>query len=1318
MKQMKILLCNERFLFRFGVDRVLLLLGFYWKKAGHEIIMMGNKLDKLVADKCSDRFIQIPQAADYLHANDFTRNYLKEHWDEWFTTEDRPDLAFIAGWPFYRSIAFLREKCGYAVFQDHGAVPMDGMSASEKVIQKELRRLRKENLKQADQVIAVSRFIEDSQSIPDTEKSIPTDYVYNGVDHMDINIWEKDALDMDGNDVISDIRSLKKQGYRLIFQPGRWEAGNYKNSDAGFDIAKRIRKNGFKFKILVLCQKQDMKKIPHEVADCFYCMGNIDDFTMQTVMKYSDLGFSTSLWEGFDLPLGEMQFLNKHMYVFQAGAHAEVVADSFFCCQTNEEMSDKICQDLAGKIKISESVLSDAYAEFRRKFTWQKSADRILNILKNILVRSGVTLIDVTNACRDTANTGVMRVTRKLSRQMQQKAETVFVLWDNSSCRYVFPYNEEIRLLCSYGGADEKKIIYRSQDGCARAYLDDVWGQFGARRKVLLVTETMDYKNMRYIIPYMHQHKVAVAAVFYDAIPVLRADLCSSQIIENHKYYMAELASADAVIPIAAHNGLHLKKYWQEQRIADTSVRTVELAGEMDDAERNCKKISRMEKRHRILFVSTLEPRKNHKRFLEAFIHLMNDQPQLEKSVSLILVGNRYAGNDEIPEFVQSVCRKHSNKKWYGVVDDAKLRRLYRECTFTVYPSEIEGYGMPVMESLWFGKPCLCSDSGSIGELGAPGGCCLTDVFQTEAIRSSLYRMLTDEAYFMKLQHETVDREIVTWNTYAGGIVNVLEETLSQISEWKCDCLSNSLKMQIRQYLAEKNSDDCVIVCSNYYPPSFIGGAEIIAHSQSKVLANDKGVPVVVFSMDLSGTYSEGYCYLQHYDGLRIVRYCVSGCHMNPAGINFFHKGMNEAFRQLCELVRPTVVHGHNMIGMSLGMLEIAKKSGAAVCMTFHDHWGFCLKNTILDSDFQLCDHISQCETCMSALNADGINIPVRIRQAYFKRAFEQVDLFLSPSRYLADAYVRAGFSWHRMTQLWYGIDTKKYAKVRKKRADKFRISFVGYFGKHKGIDHLIRAVARAGRKNIEIELAGDGEESENYKKLAAELGILSQIRFWGKLDNKDMPRLFAETDVYCLPSVWPENQPVSITEAMACGIPVIASDLGGNSELVRHGVNGFLFRPGDDRDLSAKIRTLMDDESLLKSFGSAGKEIISRYDITNQAGRLLDIYRSIRKQTVRPEPFVSIKGYVLPVSLAEVTDERLLLLDWIVSREDYAAMKACVVLQGEKPDREQMEDLKKYNVRMIVPKAETGVWKENGFCVQGYEDRIHLLQLLAESVS
>lgn len=103
-----------------------------------------------------------------------------------------------------------------------------------------------------------------------------------------------------------------------------------------------------------------------------------------------------------------------------------------------------------------------------------------------------------------------------------------------------------------------------------------------------------------------------------------------------------------------------------------------------------------------------------------------------------------------------------------------------------------------------------------------------------------------------------------------------------------------------------------------------------------------------------------------------------------------------------------------------------------------------------------------------------------------------------------------------------------------------------------------------------------------------------------------------------------------------------------------------------------------MDDEALRKSFGDAGKEMIRRYDIRNQASELLD---------------------------------------WIVLPEDYAVMKACAVLEGERPDREQMKQLKEYQVCMIVPKTETGVWKEMGFCAQGYEDRTHLLKILSEFV-
>ena len=86
---MRILICNERFLFRFGVDRCLLMLGRRWREAGHEVVMMGNRMDPAAVDKSSDRFLPIPEAPDYIRGNDFTLTWLRNHWDEWFTRRQR-----------------------------------------------------------------------------------------------------------------------------------------------------------------------------------------------------------------------------------------------------------------------------------------------------------------------------------------------------------------------------------------------------------------------------------------------------------------------------------------------------------------------------------------------------------------------------------------------------------------------------------------------------------------------------------------------------------------------------------------------------------------------------------------------------------------------------------------------------------------------------------------------------------------------------------------------------------------------------------------------------------------------------------------------------------------------------------------------------------------------------------------------------------------------------------------------------------------------------------------------------------------------------
>ena len=1319
---MKILICNERFLFRFGVDRVLLLLGHFWRKAGHEVVMMGNKLDPPAVEKCADRFIRVPEAPDWLHGNDFTAKYLADNWDEWFVDGDAPDVALVAGWPFYKCIGFLREKCGTAVFHDYGAVPMDGMTGGQRITQMELRKMRAENLKLANKVVAISKFLEDSQSKIDAGRDgmdVPTSYVHLGVDHLALNLWRsKEVGAKGGGDVIAEVEKLKKDGYKIIFQPGRWEVGNYKNSIAGVEVSRKLHFHGVRHKILVLSQLDGMIGLPGDMKDSYFCLGHIDDETMRRVMELSDAGISPTLWEGFDLPLGEMQYLDKPMFVLDVGAHPEVVANPYFLCKDIAEMGDKLVSLLKGGLPFPAAAFQADCAKFRAKFTWERSAGKLLDALKTAVMESMVVFVDVTNACHDTANSGVMRVTRKVSHYLQEKATTVFVLWDDSVGKYVFPYDDEVKMLCSYGGPDESKITYKSANGRPRRLLDEVMPKLGGRRKAHLFTETVNHESMRKAEVYFHAHGVCVAAVFYDAIAVYRPELCAKDVSENHGLYMRELADCDLVMPIAPHNQRDLERYWNECGIEPTTVATVGLAAEMDGVPRETAKVPADKISNggiRILFVSTLEPRKNHIRFLKGLEILFERHPELTDKVTVHLVGNRYAGNTEIPAFVQDFCKRHGNVKWLGVVDDDTLKKEYRECTFTAYPSEIEGFGMPIIESLWFGKPCLCSDGGSIGELAGKGGCCPTDVLSEEGIAQSLHRMITDGRYLAELQHQAVDRDITTWNEYVDGICGHLFD-LRPVSGRRM--ISKAAAREIEKHF-EGWTGRRVIIASNYYPPRFVGGAEIIAHNQVKALMAAGLAKVVVFAVDTSPNRVTGNVYAESFEGVLVVRLSVADDNFDSNGINFFDPKVNTVFDELCGIVKPSVVHCHNIVCASLGIVDVARNHQAKVCVTLHDNWGFCFKNTMLDNCGMPCRNVFGCASCKEALTAGGIYIPIGVRKSYFRRAFEKIDAYISPSAYLADSYMRAGFDFHKMNVLWNGIDADRFEAVGKIPSDKIRIPVVAYFGRHKGIDTLIRAVAKLGRDDIEINLVGSGSEQDNYKSLAAECGVLHSLRFWGRVANHDIGKAYAETDIYCLPSRWPENQPVSITEAMACGLPVVASDLGGSKELVRDGETGYVFRADDVDDLAAKLKTLVDDESLRLRFGDAGREAMLRNSFDAQVRKLVGIYDGIVGGKASSKKIVAFKGSRLPRGVDVITPCDVTLFEWLNKPGELRDVIALFLLPGQRLEGDEAKSLSEYGIPVFVCASEFELvnmkMAEMGINVFQYMDDADILAKIAE---
>ena len=128
----------------------------------------------------------------------------------------------------------------------------------------------------------------------------------------------------------------------------------------------------------------------------------------------------------------------------------------------------------------------------------------------------------------------------------------------------------------------------------------------------------------------------------------------------------------------------------------------------------------------------------------------------------------------------------------------------------------------------------------------------------------------------------------------------------------------------------------------------------------------------------------------------------------------------------------------------------------------------------------------------------------------------------------------------------------------------RIRFTFIGYFGKHKGIDVLIEALAYLKNLNcVSVNLIGKGELMENLKTKVKNMRLNNIVSFWGRID--DIGNAYRNTDVLILPSIWPENQPVTITEAMASKIPVIGSNSGGIPELIEDGKQ--------DRFLNREIR-------------------------------------------------------------------------------------------------------------------------------------------------
>jgi glycosyltransferase involved in cell wall biosynthesis len=775
---MHLIICNERLLFRFGVDRVLLLLAQGLKAAGWHITFVAHRANHDVLSRITDDIHTPPEhRGPYTELDEATADWLRNNRQLFAGAGHDPagTVALIGGWPFYASIAVFRQWGIPTVALDCGGVPYDDMTGPARIVQERLRAQRREYLPEARVVTPISHFVARTQSLPDAGYGVDIEMIHLGADHLvggvDQSLWQN------GHQADVGQNGETHEGPSII-NLGRWEVGNYKNSEGLYPIARQILAVHPKARFSVLATAEELD-VPDDLKAHILPLGHPSDADLNALMANADLGISVSRWEGFNLPLAEMQQLRRPVLVLNIGAHPEVVATPLQLCNDESDIAAKALQVLAGEL-LSGAEWDAHLDTFQQTFTWQRTIKAYADLLGGLgAVRDlpvPALIIDTSACLIDTANTGVARVVRSLSRKLQNFGQPLFVTWDESVQAYVLPTEAEYQRLGSYGGPignPSHYVLPRSSDS-QRLTLKGLGRRL--RNGWLLQSEIVFERQGPARRAAARELGLQVAAIFYDAIPVTHSEwVADISIRNNHAAYMNGLAECDRVLPISPDAGTQLQAHWVREGISPhAEVTTCWIPGELTGSPRATTPAAAPQAGEplRILCVSTLEPRKNHKTLLAAVARLAADHPELDWQLDMI--GNRYAGADDIVEAVRAASAADPRITWHGVVNDEILNDYYAKAHISVYASLVEGYGMPIVESLWHARPCICHNGGVMAELAAEGGCRTVDMTDPAALAEMIRTLAGDRAQYQQLAEEAVVRPILTWRSYARELLRQL----------------------------------------------------------------------------------------------------------------------------------------------------------------------------------------------------------------------------------------------------------------------------------------------------------------------------------------------------------------------------------------------------------------------------------------------------------------------------------------------------------------------------------------------------------------
>jgi len=195
------------------------------------------------------------------------------------------------------------------------------------------------------------------------------------------------------------------------------------------------------------------------------------------------------------------------------------------------------------------------------------------------------------------------------------------------------------------------------------------------------------------------------------------------------------------------------------------------------------------------------------------------------------------------------------------------------------------------------------------------------------------------------------------------------------------------------------------------------------------------------------------------------------------------------------------------------------------------------------------------------------------------------------------------------------GVDEKYFHPVENEN-DKINILYAGRLDQKKGLFELVQSARDicATYENVFFKIAGSGPFLNNLLNYVHKNGLSDRVLFYGHVDRNTLRSLYQNSSIFLLPSYY-EGLPNVILEAMSCGLPIVATDVGGISEVVHQGDNGFLIQPQDHIQISNSLKTVINDKSLRMKMGNKSRSYIIKHNTWNEiSNRYIRQYEELLK--------------------------------------------------------------------------------------------------------